>query len=361
MDRILGFFQQYLPGVRLYYSVKANNDATILNHLHARGVGFDVASVIELASVLAAGVPVTDVILSNTVKTGKCVRELFGKRVPSTTIDSEHGLRAIANESTFHSFRPRVLARIKLQPSDVQIDLNEKFGCTHTEAVRLLLTAQDLGIPPAGVHFHVGTQCWNVVTYRNGLNAAIAILSELRERHGVDLRTINIGGGYPDELVSQQAGGLQEFFKALGKEVRAVQELGYEVIAEPGRVLSSGACSAVTQVIGRNSHDGREWLYLDDGIYGLFSTAHFEGRQFDFELLGARDGDPESFVLAGPTCDSLDVVSRSVTLPSDTQPGDHLVAHHAGAYSISVKSHFNGMAQITTAVQQHAVARVWVQ
>lgn len=361
VDRILELFALHLGEIDLFYSVKANNDPTILSHLIKRGIGFDIASVNELASVLALGASAENLILSNTIKTRKCIREIFSRRVAATTVDNALDLKALVDESTFHTFRPGVFARIKVNPVDAQIDLNEKFGCTEEVAVNLLHASSVQGLPPLGVHFHVGTQSWNVEAYRSGLRSAISVLGSLRLQHGLSLNTINIGGGFPDELKAEKACGIENFFVELGHVVREAQDLGYRIVAEPGRVLASGACTAVSQIIGKNSRDGNEWLYLDDGIYGLFSTAHFEQRAFEFVPLGAKKGEPKAFVVAGPTCDSLDVIARGAILPADLQPGDYLIAHHAGAYSISVKSHFNGMAQISTAVSNHAVAQVTLE
>ncbi len=355
VDRVLGLFKKHLPGVKLYYSVKANDDATFLQYLHSQGLCFDAASVNEIAAVMAAGARADQIILSNTVKSVKCVREIFRRRIIATTIDGEADLNALALESTFHSFRPKILVRIKLSAMGVEINLNEKFGCTTYEAIRLLGRANELGLPVDGIHFHVGTQCRDVESYQAGIDAAIYVLETVKRETGLDLRTIDIGGGFPDELVAKEVGGIEAFLAGVGRIVKSAQERGYVVIAEPGRVLASGGGIAVSQVIGRNIHEGREWLYLDDGIYGLYSTAYYEKRRFDFVPIGNTDDDLISYVVAGPTCDSLDVIGASIKLPRSIKPGDYVMAYHAGAYSISVKSHFNGMGHISTAVAQHAV------
>ena len=360
VDRTLGLFGRYVPGLRLYYSLKANNDPTILTHLQSKGLGFDVASVNEIGTAIAAGIAPEDMILSNTVKTTNCIREIFRRRVFATTIDNELDLKALALESTFHSFRPQVFVRIKLQPLGVEINLNEKFGCTLERAAALLAKSHELGLPPAGVHFHVGTQCRNVQSYRVGIESAIEVLRDVRTRHGLNLTSINIGGGFPDELAAAEYGGLESFITELGEIVKAAQDHGFNLIAEPGRVIAAGACTAVARVIGRNVHDGKDWLYLDDGIYGLFSTAHYEKRHFDLIPVEKKKGKAISYVVAGPTCDSLDVISLNTMLPADMQPGDYVLANHAGAYSISVKSQFNGMGQISTAVSQQAVVSLEV-
>src|SRR5262249_46493806 len=127
VDRTLEMFEQHLPGVRLYYSVKANDDPILLSHLRIRGLGFDVASVNEIGMAIASGATSDDLILSNTVKSPPCIREIFRRRVAATTIDNEQDMDAIALESTFHTHRPGIFARIKLPALGVHINLNEKF------------------------------------------------------------------------------------------------------------------------------------------------------------------------------------------------------------------------------------------
>lgn len=343
LDELLGLWREHLPDVRVFYSVKANNDQQVLCHLVGNNVGFDAASLSELDQLLTLGVVPERIILSNTIKSTECIQAIVRHRIPLVTVDNERDLRAIAREAAGH-WRPNVLVRLKVAPTDVQIDLNERFGCTAGEAERLFCIADDLGLKSAGIHFHVGTQCWNLNSYRDAMDAALQLLTRASRD---DVNIINIGGGFPDAQTAEKCGGLSAFFRGLASMIRSAQALGYTVMAEPGRVLVADACTAVCKVIGRVFHNGHEWLYLDDGIYGLFSTAYFEKRKFDFIGLLKADEPTAAFVVAGPTCDSLDVIGQA-NLKPDTGPGDFVLAHCAGAYSISVKSHFNGFGHINT-------------
>ena len=355
VDRTLELFEKYLAGVKLYYSLKANDDPALLSYLNARGVGFDVASMNEIHAALQVGAESEQLILSNTIKSPACIREMFKRRVAATTVDNENDLEAIAREATFHSHHPRILVRVKLPALGVDINLNEKFGCSMEVAASLLNRAYELGLPADGIHFHVGTQCKNPDSYLAGLQIAMHILRDLKDVMDLDLKTIDIGGGFPDEIAAEECGGLERFFAELSEFVKGAQDEGFNVIAEPGRVIASGAGIAVSQVIGRNVHEDRDWLYLDDGIYGLYSTAHYEKRKFNFIPIGKSPIDLVSYVIAGPTCDSLDVIGNDVMLPRNINTCDYLLAYQAGAYSISVKSNFNGMGQISTMVSQHAL------
>ncbi len=358
VDRILSLFESELPNVRLFYSVKANDHPDMLLYLRMKGLGFDVASVNEIVGVVSAGAKVEDLILSNTIKNPQCVREIFRRRLWATTVDNTHDLNALAMEATFHSHRPVIFVRLKVPALGVDINLNEKFGCSADEAVALLLRANELGLPPQGVHFHVGTQCKDVESYRAGIRSAIDVLRRAESMSGLSLKMINIGGGFPDEIVAEQLGGLESFIAQIGAVVHEAEEKGFTVIAEPGRVLASGAGIAVSQVIGRNSHDGKNWIYLDDGIYGLYLTAYFEKRRFDLVAFHPENENVVPYVVAGPTCDALDVIGNDLDLPESIHEGEYIIAFNAGAYSISVKSNFNGMGDISTKVSRHALVEM---
>ena len=172
IDHVLSLFAAHLPNVQLFYSVKANDHPDMLLYLRMKGLGFDVASVNEIVAVTSAGAKVEDLILSNTIKNPSCVREIFRRRLWATTIDNERDLNALAMEATFHSHRPVIFVRLKVPALGVDINLNEKFGCSVDEAVDLLLRSNERGLPPQGVHFHVGSQCKDVESYRAGIRSA---------------------------------------------------------------------------------------------------------------------------------------------------------------------------------------------
>ncbi|MBX7133090.1 MAG: alanine racemase [Fimbriimonadaceae bacterium] len=347
IDRMLGLFRTYLPFVRLQYSVKANNAPEVIRHLHSRGVGFDVASAAEAELTTEYGVPPERLILSNAIHPRSTLEDIFTRGIPLVTVDNEGALRAIAAEASQRGKTPpAVLIRIRVPSMNSQLDLNTKFGCSCEQAVRLFDIARDLGVQANGVHFHVGTQCWDVETYRLAVGQAKEVLAATRVNDHTG-RVLNIGGGMPDPRMAEKAGGLETFFVGLAKVLAPIHEQGFELIAEPGRVLVSSACTAVCTVVGRATRDGLPWLYLDDGIYGMFSAIYFERRDFRFETLAPSSRQSASYMIAGPTCDSIDTLG-TFTLAGDPQPGSILIAPDAGAYSVSVKCHFNGFAHINT-------------
>jgi ornithine decarboxylase len=118
------------------------------------------------------------------------------------------------------------------------------------------------------------------------------------------------------------------------------------IIAEPGRFISAPAGVAITSVMGRARRDGLWWYYLDDGVYGSFSGQIFDHAVYPVQALTVNGAAPSPeqpkhpAVLAGPTCDSIDVVAEGLPLP-DLVAGDLLVGRMMGAYTCASATDFN--------------------
>lgn len=351
VSETLNLFRHHLPEAKIFYAVKANNSPKLLEFLAGEGVSFDVASAKEIEDLVSLGISPSRMILSNPVKGPATIKRFFENEMRLVSIDNPTDLAALSAhyKKLGLTHDVGVLIRIRISSTDVQIDLNSKFGCTAAESVDLLKLVMDSGFKPRGIQFHVGTQSWNANNFRVGVDTALKAMDSAREKYGVRCDTINIGGGYPDPHVAHEAGGLERFFEELRKAIQPALDRGLNIIAEPGRVLVSGACSAVCSVIGKSVRNGVPWLYLDDGAYGLFSGKFFDHKEFEFHLLrqyaessNRNNGKLVPYVVAGPTCDSIDVIAHPILLPSNIEIGDILCTHNMGAYSIVTACSFNG-------------------
>ena len=341
---------QGLPAVKLFYAVKANPHPGILEILAAEGAGFDVASRGEcLAAVSAGANPRDDLIFADTVKDPRHIAHAHSIGLDDFTFDNPSELTQIAR----HAPGANVHLRLLVSNEGSVAHLNEKFGAPAGEAVELLLAARDQGLHPRGVSFHVGSQCLHARRYVEAFRTVRGVFDQAADR-GLNLEMIDIGGGFPvryhDEPVDLAAtcavidGAYRELF---GSEIDA----GLQLVAEPGRALVGDAVILVSRVISesvRLDSDGtpRNWLYFDDGTYGSFMEVLLY--HVDYPLRGLSDGAPTPYVLAGPTCDSIDVFSRDhsgavrpVTLP-EMHLDDLLVAGSMGAYTFSEATRFNG-------------------
>lgn len=358
IKRILDLFEKYIPQVKLFYAIKANNTPELLKFLNSQGMAFDVASYKEIKQIQEIGIKPRNVILSNPIKTQQTIKAIFDAGITLITVDNPLDLRALYDEKVRRGapYNVDIFVRVKTPSKDVQINLNSKFGASEDEALHLLEQARNYGFNPRGVQFHVGTQSWNVENYAYCIEHSLRIFDRAKSELNIKCDTINIGGGYPDPIMAQKVGGLDTFFSKLATAIKPAVDRALNLIAEPGRVCVSSACSAVCTVVGKSVRNGTPWIYLDDGAYGLFSGKFFDHKEFQFSVLrkdsssSKQSNEPEliPYVVAGPTCDSIDVISESILLRADLTVGDILVSHNMGAYSLTTGNHFNGFGEIFT-------------
>jgi ornithine decarboxylase len=323
-----------MPGVDCYYAVKANPHPLVLRALAEAGAGFEIASPAELRAVLELGTPAGRIISSNPMKTIPFIREAYAEGMERFAVDSRSELEKIAQ----HAPGSRVYVRVAVDNSRSAWPLAKKYGVSAAGAVQLLREARALGLRPYGLTFHVGSQCLSKDSWANALGLCHAIWCELAGE-GITLEMLNLGGGFPVRHL-QPVPSVEE----IGQEtMRVLQRLfpvdRMQLMMEPGRVLVGGAGTLVTSVIGTAKRGKERWLYLDAGVFNALMEA-IEG--FRYQLHTERPGPRRRYVLAGPTCDSVDIVARDVPLP-DLAVGDRVYFLNAGAYTLSYASSFNGI------------------
>jgi ornithine decarboxylase len=328
-------FRTLLPRVEPWYAVKANASPDLLRPLVHAGLGFDVASVQEIELLLSLGVPPERLLFANTMKRIEAVR--FARRVGvmTMTFDSEYELQKIVR----HAPGANVLARIKVPNVGSVVELSLKFGTDPGDAVPLLVRAKRMGLNPVGVSFHVGSQCTHGDNYLEAFELAKIILNDAALK-GIPLDTVDIGGGFPIRHFDSDEDWFATMAPVLSMELDRLFPPSVRIIAEPGRAISGPSCTLVTSVIGKSIRNNKRWYYLDDGVYGCLSGVVFDHARYHFEVL--RKGPPFLTTLAGPTCDSLDIISNAEELP-ELDFGDLVYARNIGAYSIAHATRFNGI------------------
>ena len=325
-------FLTAMPRVRPHYAVKANPDPRVLKALIEEGAGFEIASIAELDTLLALGVPAAEVFYSNPVKSRDYVSYAADRGVEWFVIDSAEELRKI------HSIKPDAKLYLRIDTPNIGSDwpLGGKFGAHSAEIREILATAAKYKADLAGVGFHVGSQCRNPENWRVAIEKARTVFDQMAKQ-GLRPRLLNIGGGFPVRHVKPIP-----CIEVIGEVVNRALEAfpaDVRVIAEPGRYMVSDAGYFICRIVGTTTRSGKRWMYLDAGLFGgIIETT--EGLKY--KLRTDRSGPDVSWTVAGPTCDSIDVVLRDELLPSDLQEGDFIYIRNAGAYTTAYASQFNG-------------------
>ena len=325
-------FAAALPRVRPHYAVKANPDPRILKTLREEGTGFEIASTAELDLLLALGVPAEEIFYSNPVKPRDAIVYAASKGVEWYVIDSVEELKKI------QSIKADARLYLRVDTPNIGSDwpLAGKFGAHSAEVREIIATATRLNTDLAGVAFHVGSQCRNPENWRVGIEKSRAVFDHMAKA-GLNPRLLNIGGGFPVRHV-KPIPAIEVIGDVVGRALEAFPD-SVRVIAEPGRFLVSDAGYFVCRIMGTASRGSKRWMHLDAGLFGgIIETA--EGLKY--KVRTERAGPDIPWNVAGPTCDSIDVVMRDEVLPSDLQEGDYIYIKNAGAYTTAYASNLNG-------------------
>ncbi|MGG5888220.1 type III PLP-dependent enzyme [Falsiroseomonas sp. HC035] len=331
-----------LPLARVYYAVKANPAAPILDRLSALGSSFDAASWEEIQACLEAGAAPADISFGNTVKKESAIKAAFAAGVTMFAFDSEPELKKLARSAP----GARVYCRILVENKGAEWPLSRKFGCEPEMAKALMLKAAEWGLDPYGISFHVGSQQTQTGAYEAAIARVAMIFTDLRDA-GINLRMVNLGGGYPVRYRAEVP-EIDQFGDAImGAMTEHFGNALPEMVIEPGRFMvgDAGVVSSEVVLVSRKSEDDPvRWVYLDIGRFGGLAETEGEAIRYDFRT--PHDGAPEGPVtIAGPTCDSTDTLyeKSNYRLPLALDSGDQVQLLSTGAYVTTYASQaFNG-------------------
>lgn len=320
-----------LPGVGLYYAVKAFPHAAIVNTLNKLGAGFDIASTGEINLLRKQQVNPRQTIHTHPIKKDKDIRDALRFGCSTFVVDNPDEIAKFRK----YAHRVGLLLRVAFRSPDCAVDLSKKFGCAPEEVPALLRAANELGLHVKGLSFHVGSQS----TSPNTHVAAIEACSRLIEEYEVPIRILDIGGGFPVDYDTGADIDIMAFCAPIRAALANIPD-HVEVIAEPGRYLIAPAAAAITTVVGKALRGDQPWYYLDDGVYGMFSGIIFDHTRYPLHVF--RTGPLRTSTVVGPTCDSIDVVEENIELPT-LEIGDLLVGRMMGAYTAATATTFNSL------------------
>jgi ornithine decarboxylase len=320
-----------MPRVRPHFAVKANPDTNILKIFREEGCCFEIASSAELQAMIDLGVDLNTVFYSNPIKSPASIRHAAAAGIQWYVVDTPEEVLKIG------AIKPdaKLYVRTEVSNEGSVWPLAGKFGASASGITATIEAAKKIGMQITGVTFHVGSQCSNLNNWIEGIHAAKSIFTQL-EVNGWTPELLNIGGGYPVQFTGAEP-AIAEVGVAINKALEAIPK-SIQIMAEPGRFLVGSAGCLVTQVVGIATRDEKLWLYLDTGTYGgLMELA----QGFPSNIISQRTGKPRAWTIAGPTCDSIDVVGE-YNLPSNMEEEDIIFITNQGAYCATCACDFNG-------------------
>lgn len=341
-------FAHALPDTRVFYAIKANPAPEVLTLLAGLGSCFDAASIPEIEMALAAGATPDRISFGNTIKKERDVASAFALGVRLFAVDCKAEVEKIARAAP----GARVFCRVLFDCVGAEWPLSRKFGCDPAMAPDVLEHAHRLGLEAHGVSFHVGSQQRRTQAWDLALKTASAVFRACAER-GIVLSMVNLGGGFPTKYV-RDVPPVENYGRSIFRALR--KHFGNaipETIIEPGRgmVGNAGVIEAEVVLVSKKAEqDKLRWVYLDIGKFGGLAETMDESIRYPIKT--PRDGDRLGpCVLAGPTCDSVDVMyeKQPYDLPVSLEIGDKLLIEGTGAYTATYSAvAFNGFPPLRT-------------
>ena len=335
-------FLDDFPGDALY-AIKANPAPQVLDQVYAGGIRhFDTASLREI-EIVKTRFPDAHCHFMAPVRAPGAAKVAFEKYgVTDYVIDCDYELEKLLAE-TKQPKKLRIFVRIATPLGGAVLELSSKFGTTPADAARLLKRVALAGAAPC-ITFHVGSQCLSPFSYAQ----AIEMARRTADIAGIEIEALDIGGGFPGPYQGNDVPPYHWYFDTIKEALETLGDRKIPVLCEPGRALIAEGLSLITQVILRKG----DKLYINDGLYGSFDELSLPGWNADYPVRvftpDAKGralplpGTLQPFRVYGPTCDTLDVLPRPLMLSESIGPGDFIVFDYMGAYSVAVRTTFNG-------------------
>lgn len=331
-----------LPNVTLHFALKPLPHPSVVRTLRDEGASFDLATTGEVELVAGEGVPAERTIHTHPIKRDADIRAALEYGCKVFVVDNLNELEK------FVPYREQVeiLVRLSFRNTAAFADLSKKFGCRADQAIEIIGTAKQLGIHIKGLSFHVGSQTTDPTKYVDAILACKAVMEQVVDLGLPALSTLDIGGGFPVRY-NQDVLPIDQFCAPINEALATLPDT-VQVLAEPGRFIVAAAMTSVSSVMGQAEREGEMWYYLDDGVYGTYSGIIFDHGDYPIQSL-KQEGPLYASVLAGPTCDSIDVVAEKIMLPK-LNNGDLIVSKMMGAYSSATATDFNFFKRAETIV-----------
>ena len=332
---------EHMRFAKIHYALKANPMDEVVLALKNKGSNFDSATVYELDQLLRLGVEPERISYGNTIKKEKDIAYAYEKGVRLFVTDSESDLKKLARKAP----GSRVFFRILTESEGADWPLSRKFGAHPDLIYQLILKTQKLGLEPYGLSFHVGSQQRDIGQWDNAISKCKYLYVAAAEK-GIHLKMINLGGGFPAKYQAQ-AHDLETYAKEIRRFL--LEDFGEklpEIIIEPGRSMVADAGIIVSEVImisKKARFNQYKWVYLDIGKFGgLIETLD---ECIKYPIFCDKKGCAEEVILAGPTCDSMDILyeHRKYSFPHTMKEGNRVYIFTTGAYTQSCSCvGFNG-------------------
>ncbi len=331
------------------FAAKACSNISILKLLGRLGAGMDIVSGGELYRSKLAGIDAGKIVFAGVGKTKGEIQYALEAGILMFNVESTQELFLIDEVAEDLGLKARVSLRVnpdvdpKTHPYISTGLKQNKFGISIDEAFQEYKLAQSLeNIEIVGIHKHIGSQITQVSPFVDALEKIIQLANRLKDEAGIKIKYLDIGGGLGITYKDESPPHPTELADAI---VPMLQNTGYAIIFEPGRLIMGNAGILVTKVLYTKINDGKHFVIVDAGMNDLARPSLYGAYQ---GILPVKKGDSSAKIVVdvvGPICESGDFLAKDRVLP-DFKPGESMGIFSAGAYGFSMSSNYNSRPRV---------------
>jgi diaminopimelate decarboxylase len=332
--------------IRVYYAAKANSNLAVLKILETEGACLDAVSPGEVFMALTTGFTPARILFTGTSVRNDELKFLADSNI-TVNVDSLSQLDRLLKITVPEVLSVRVNPEIGAGHHDhcITAGKNTKFGLWETDALKAYQQAKNAGVERFGIHMHVGSGVLNVEPFLLALDKLLSVAKKVSEEVGVSFEFMDMGGGigvpYKPEDKELDLALFSEKVLSLFKSKVDEYDLGDPFFCvEPGRYLVCDASILLTRVNTVKATPFKRFAGVDAGFNTLVRPTMY-GSYHHVLVANKLDApEEETYDVAGPVCESGDLLARDRRLPK-VEEGDLLAVLNAGAYGYAMSSQYN--------------------
>ena len=329
---------------KVFYSVKANSNLSILKVLLELGAGFDIVSLGELERVIKIGAQPEKIIYSGV---GKSEEEIIRSL--------EYGIHCFNVESFSELERINSIAAKlnKVAPVSIRINPNidpgsHEFISTGVETTKFGINLKNMmdafiyannekSIDLLGIDYHIGSQIESLDPFKEAIVSVKKIVDQLKENN-INIKLIDMGGGLGINYQNNDAPSLNDFGKTINQVINDNELSDYDFIIELGRSIVGNVGYILTSVEYIKKDSEKNFVIVDAGMDNLIRPALYGACH---EIKPIADNKEQNILcdIVGPVCECTDFLGKDRRL--SVQQGDLLIISSCGAYASSMASNYN--------------------
>ncbi len=335
--------QAYRPVPHLVaYSIKTNDNLSVIRALLKLGSGIDVVSGGELFKARKAGAPPDKIVFAGVGKSDDEIAYALKEGIRYFNVESIPEVEAI--NGVAQKMRKTAPIAVRFNP-DVDPKTHHfittgkketKFGVYLGDVDKVMKVVRHCrSVHWTGVHAHVGSQMIQTASVGRAAKIVEKLVLQLR-REGFPIHTINLGGGYGIDYHGENPPKPSQYARLV---VPIIKRLNATLILEPGRYISGNSGVLLTRLLYVKQSGTKTFYIVDSGMGELIRPALYEAYHQIAPLEGPQKA-VQKVDVVGPICESTDFFAKGRKLPL-MKRGDLMVIFSAGAYGSVMGSTYN--------------------